>query len=300
MHKWLFLFLAGILLALPSYSQPPQLPYNSARLKTVVISEVAVSAVCMLGLHYLWYKKFPKSRFHLFNDNAEWMHMDKIGHATTAYNLSAIQYDLMQWAGVKRQTSAWVGGLTALGIQTIIEIFDGYSTHWGFSKGDMLANISGAALFIGQQLAWGEQRMNLRFSFHKTIYAGYHPRELGSNKWQRWLKDYNGQTYWLSLNPASFLSANTRFPSYLNVAIGYGADGMIGARSNPTKIGDREIPAFRRQSRWMLSLDADLKRINQHPGGPQTLLSVPGLLKLPAPALEFRRDSAVRFHPLYF
>lgn len=299
-RKGLFLVMAALILTLPAISQPAQLPYNPSRLKTVVLSEVAVSTICMIGLHYLWYKKFPRSRFHLFNDNAEWMHMDKIGHATTAYNLSGIQYDLMQWAGVKRQTAAWVGGLTALGIQTIIEIFDGYSTHWGFSKGDMLANISGAALFIGQQLAWGEQRMNLRFSFHKTLYATYHPRELGANKWQRWLKDYNGQTYWLSLNPASFLSANTRFPSYLNVAIGYGADGMIGARSNPTRIGDREIPAFRRQSRWLLSLDMDLKRLNSNPKGPQVFLSVPSLIKLPAPAIEFRKDSAIRFHPLYF
>ena len=95
----------------------------------------------MIGLHYLWYKKFPHSRFHLFNDNAEWLNMDKAGHATTAYNISALQYNTMRWCGINNNRSAWIGGLTALGFQTVIEIFDGFSQKWGFSTGDMLANI---------------------------------------------------------------------------------------------------------------------------------------------------------------
>ncbi|MFM2359833.1 MAG: hypothetical protein RLY16_1826 [Bacteroidota bacterium] len=293
----LALFLSGLTHQANAQNNNPS--YNSGRLKTVVITEAVVSTACMIGLHYLWYKKFPRSRFHLFNDNNEWRSMDKLGHATTAYNLSAIQYDMMRWSGVNKNTATWVGGLTALGLQTIIEIFDGFSSQWGFSKGDMLANISGAALFMGQQFAWGEQRASLRFSFHKTIYSKYHPNELGANKWQSWLKDYNGQTYWLSINPASFLSHNTSFPSYLNVAIGYGADGMIGARTNPIKVAGKEIPSFKRQSRWLLSLDADLKRFTQT-NRPQTLLSIPGVMKMPAPALELRRDSALKFHWLYY
>lgn len=273
---------------------------NESRFRTVIISEAAVSTLTMIGLHYLWYKKFPKSRFHLFNDNNEWLNMDKVGHATTAYNVSGIQYDVMRWSGVNNRNAAWIGGLTALGMQTIVEIFDGFSQKWGFSKGDMLANIAGSALFVGQQLGWGEQRMRLKFSFHKTIFSKYNPSELGSNKWQRWIKDYNGQTYWLSVNPSSFLSANTSFPSWLNVSLGYGADGMIGARTNPSKIGDKDIPEFKRYRQFYLSLDADLKRIDQNANGPQTLLSLPNILKIPAPALEFKKDSAVKFHLLYF
>ena len=284
--------------ALQAKAQPNTV--NQGRLNGVVISEAIIATAGTIALHYLWYKKFPKSRFHFFNDNAEWKYMDKIGHATTAYNFSAIQYDMMRWSGVDNKKAAWIGGLTALGLQTMIEIFDGYNSEWGFSKGDMLANISGCALFVAQQLAWGEQRARLKFSFHKTIYSKYNPAELGANKWQSWLKDYNGQTYWLSINPASFMKSNTSFPQWLNVNVGLGADGMIGARTNPSSIGNVAIPQFRRQYRFMFSVDADLKRIDNKNMDPHILLTVPNVMKIPAPALEFKKDSAVKFHWLYF
>ncbi len=34
------------------------------------------------------------------------------------------------------------------------------------------------------------------------------------------LKDYNGQTYWLSFNVASFLPTNSGFPYWLNMSLG--------------------------------------------------------------------------------
>ena len=210
--------------------------YNEQRFKSVIIIESAVTTVALIGLHYLWYKKFAHSRFHFFNDNSEWLNMDKAGHATTAYNISAIQYDAMRWCGLGNNHSIWIGGLTALGFQTIIEIFDGFSQKWGFSKGDMLANIIGTTLFMGQKFAWNKQLVRLKYSFHRTIFPQLNPDELGKNKWQRWLKDYNGQTYWLSINPSSFITGKTDFPKWLNVAIGYGAEGMIGASSNPIMI----------------------------------------------------------------
>ncbi|MBL0357107.1 MAG: DUF2279 domain-containing protein [Chitinophagaceae bacterium] len=278
----------------------PNTGVNHGRLNAVIITESIIATAGTIALHYLWYKKFPRSRFHLFNDNAEWLSMDKIGHATSAYNFSAIQYDMMRWSGVDNKKAAWVGGLTAIGLLTMIEIFDGFSSQWGFSKGDMLANITGSALFVAQQLAWGEQRARLKFSFHKTIYSKYNPAELGANKWQSWLKDYNGQTYWLSINPASFMKSNTSFPQWLNVNLGIGAGGMIGARTNPSKIGNITIPEFRRQHRYLFSIDADLRRIDNKNMDPHVLLSVPNSLKIPAPALEFKKDSAIKFHLLYF
>ena len=45
------------------------------------------------------------------------------------------------------------------------------------------------------------------------------------------LKDYNGQTYWLSANLKSFFPGSN-IPPWLNVAIGYGADGMFGGFEN--------------------------------------------------------------------
>ena len=171
--------------------------------------------------------------------------MDKVGHATTAYNVAAIQSDLMRWGGVKPGTAAVIGTLTGLGFLTMIEIMDGHSVKWGFSKGDMLANLAGSILFEGQQLMWGQQRISLKYSFHHTLFAKYYPQELGSNLAQQMLKDYNGQTYWLSVNVGTFLPGNSSFPKWLNLSAGYGAEGMIGAVTNPSEINGVKIPDFK-------------------------------------------------------
>lgn len=298
-----FLFILLLLVLRPGRCTAQLQPadnFNRGRFKTVIITESIIATAGTIALHYLWYKKFPKSRFHLFNDNAEWLSMDKIGHATTAYNMSAIQYDLMRWSGVNNRTAAWTGGLTALGLQTMIEIFDGFSSQWGFSKGDMLANVLGSALFVSQQLTWGEQRIRMKFSFHRTIYAKYNPKELGSDKWQSWLKDYNGQTYWLTINPSSFMSSNTSFPRWLNVSMGASADGMIGGRTNPSKIGNMEIPPFKRERKFLFAADVDLKRINPSATGPQVFLSLPNVIKVPTPTISFKKGHDPKFYWLYF
>jgi hypothetical protein len=284
-----------------TYAQP-NMPgeINHARLRGVVITETILVTAGMIGLHYLWYKTFPRSRFHLFNDNAEWRYMDKIGHAATGYNLSAVQYDMMRWSGLSNTNATIVAGLTALTLQTLVEIFDGHSKQWGFSKGDMLANILGTAFFAGQQFAWGEQRIRLKFSFHKTIYSKHNPAELGANKWQRWLKDYNGQTYWLSINPFAFLPQQSQFPKWLSFSFGYGADGMVGARTNPTHINGVSIPNYPRRSRYLFAIDADLKRISNPNTDPRILLTVPNILKVPSPALEFKKGAKAKYYWLYF
>src|ERR1700730_2571365 len=75
--------------------------FNKSRFNLVIINEAGLATLATIGLQYLWYKKFPHSRFHFFNDNKEWLGMDKLGHATTGYNISAVQYNLMRWCGIK-------------------------------------------------------------------------------------------------------------------------------------------------------------------------------------------------------
>ena len=279
---------------------PPSATYRQDRLRTVVITEVATGVAISAGLYFLWYRKHPRSRFHFFNDNGEWLQMDKAGHATTAYNIGVIQYDLMRWCGVDNNTSIAVGGLTALGYMSIIEIFDGFSSKWGFSKGDMLANIFGAALFAAQQKGWNQQRISMKWSFHMSPYAKYYPAELGSNFFSRMLKDYNGQTYWLSFNIASFLPSNTGFPYWLNASLGYGAEGMIGARSNPGSINGVAIPDFPRYRKFYFAPDANLYSIPTTSSFYNAAAYLTRFSKIPAPTLGWSKEKGLKFFPLYY
>ncbi len=278
----------------------PSDQYMPGRLRGVVITEIAGGILVSVGLYYLWYRKHPRTHFHFFNDNGEWLQVDKAGHLTTAYNIAAIQYDLMRWCGVKNDASVAIGSLTGLGYMSIIEILDGFSSKWGFSKGDMLANIVGTAIFAGQQKWWDGQRISFKFSYHATIYPQYQPAELGKNLVSRILKDYNGQTYWLSVNIKPFLSAKNDWPAWLNMSVGYGAEGMIGARKNPDSLNGRLIPAFPRYRQLYLAPDADLMRVSSTGYIFNAAAYLTRFVKFPAPAVEWNTLRQWKFHPVYF
>jgi hypothetical protein len=278
----------------------PSIKYNSSRGTGIIISESVLATAVTFGLNYLWYKKFPHSKFHLFNDDNEWLNMDKVGHATTAYNIATIQSDFFRWAGVKPAPAAAIGSLTALSFMTMIEILDGHSAKWGFSIGDMMANLSGCLLFQGQQWMWNQQRTSLKFSYHYTMFAKYYPQELGSNWSERIIKDYNGQTYWLSINIASFLPAKANFPNWLNASFGYGAEGMIGAVKNPSEINEQKIPDFKRYRQFYFSFDTDLYRIDDVSYFGKTLLKFNHIFKTVSPTLEWNNEEGVKWHWLYY
>jgi uncharacterized protein YfiM (DUF2279 family) len=283
----LFLSIIGI-----TFSQKDSL--NTKRLKTVVLGESIGYTATMTGLYTLWYKDEPGSSFHTFNDNKEWLQMDKIGHGVTSYYVGMAGYEVLKWSGVSRKKSIWYGGTLGLFFLTSVEVFDGYSSAWGFSWGDVAVNTAGSGLFIAQQLAWDEQRVLLKYSYHKSNYVEIRPDLLGENLAQNILKDYNGQTYWASANIASFLGEDTRFPKWLNLALGYGADGMVGAFDNSFN------PTIKRQRQYYLSLDIDLTRIKTKSKLANTFLGAFGFIKFPLPTVEFNQHGETKFHGVYF
>lgn len=272
---------------------------NRKRLTLVTATGATLYAGSMIGLYSLWYKDYPQSSFHFFNDNNEWLQMDKAGHVTTSYYIGVIGYSTLRWSGVPEKKATWYGGLTGLVYLTTVEVMDGFSEQWGFSPGDMAANTLGTALFISQQLAWHEQKFVLKYSFHGSPYAQYNPDQLGSTLPQRMLKDYNGQTYWISANISSLGLQHTRFPKWLNVAAGYGAEGMTGATSNPSEINGVPVPYSERYRQFYIAPDIDLSRIPVKSKTLKLILNTIGFIKIPLPTLEFYKNG-VKFHPLYF
>lgn len=255
----------------------------------------------MTGLYFAWYADYPQSDFHFFNDNAEWLQMDKMGHAAAAYNIGMVGYEAFRAAGLDERRSVWIGGTLGFAFLTTVEIFDGFSDGWGFSWGDMTANAVGTGLFIGQQFLWHEQRIALKYSFHTTKYAQYRPDLLGKNFFEQTIKDYNGITIWASCNFKSlFLNEKSKFPAWLNFAIGYGADGMTGSFENPAEYHGKPIPSFERNRRFLLSLDIDLTRIPVRNKFWKYTLKVLSFIKIPMPAIEYITSGKWTGHWLYF
>lgn len=141
---------------------------------------------------------------------------------------------------------------------TAVEVLDGYSQKWGASTGDVVANATGTALYVSQELLWKEQRIVPKFSFHTTSYAELRPELLGKSLNEQILKDYNGQTYWLSANIHSFAKAS-KIPKWFNFAVGYGANGMITGDNEVST--DLALPNLKRYRQFYFSFDADLTKI---------------------------------------
>jgi len=262
----------------------------------VILGESIASAGSLSGLYFLWYSDYPSSSFHWFNDNDEWLLMDKFGHLTTSYYVGKIGFDLLRWSHVDYNKSLLYGGGLGFAYLSIVEVMDGFSQGWGASWGDLGANAFGSALFISQQAAWKEQRILMKWSFHQTEYPMYRPQVLGENLIQEMLKDYNGQTYWLSANLQS-LMPNTlaMIPPWLNLALGYSGEGMIKSSSNPP-----EFDHIERYRQYYLSLDIDLTRIECKRPGLRTALQAFGFIKVPFPTLYLDSRGQFSVLPIYF
>ena len=260
---------------------------SPARRLATVVGGGGIIAGTLISLDRAWYSQYDRSRFHMFNDGGEWLQMDKVGHAFATYTVGAWGHGLMRWCGYPEKTSVWIGGSVGLAYLTAVECMDGTSEEWGFSTWDMTANIAGTGLFIGQQLAWKEQRITFKYSAHLTNYAPQRPVVLGEGFSERILKDYNGCTFWLSGNLHAF--GWKAMPAWLNMAAGYGADGMLNADANPGQ-----------HRQFYLAPDLDLTRIPTKSKLLRTVLFTLNCLKMPMPALELNGNGTVKAYALYF
>lgn len=273
---------------------------SAKRVKIVGISSAAFYGITMGGLYATWYSQYSTGKFHTFDDNGEWEGVDKVGHSLTAYQLSLYGREALWWTGMNNTKSTLYGAGYSMLYQTTIEVMDGFSEGWGFSWGDMAANTLGSGLYIAQQLTWKEQRFALKLSYSPSEYAQYRPNLLGSSWNERMLKDYNGQTYWLSGNIGSFLSSSSKFPKWINVAVGYGANGMIGGHDNPTEVDGVPVPEFERYRQFYFSMDVDFTRIPTRSKFLKTVFIALSWVKIPFPALEMNTKGEVIFNPLMF
>ncbi len=298
-----------------SFRDPIWTPSTSLTKKEKKNRQWIIGSVNVVGygsslviLSNTWYKNYPHSSFHTFNDDNEWLQVDKFGHAWTAYNTGRLSAAMWKWAGLNDEKATWIGGLSGTAYLTVIEFLDGHSSQWGWSWGDITANIFGSGLFISQQLGWHEQRIQYKFSFHRKNYGDPSLEQrsddlFGSSWYERMLKDYNAQTYWFSANLKSFFP-KSNLPSWLNVSLGYGADGMFGGFENTAKDANgniifdrRDIPRIRQ---FYLAPDIDFTKIKTKSKFLKTIFSGLNAFKCPAPALMIDSKGKFRMYAIYF
>ncbi|RMG23008.1 MAG: DUF2279 domain-containing protein [Bacteroidetes bacterium] len=277
-------------LHLSSFYQPSPTP-NKKRIGLVSGLALGTYSAGMLYLGTLWYAKEELGPFHFFNDAHEWKQMDKMGHALGGFHESRYMIDLYRWAGLPRGKRLLYAGLAGFLAQSSIEVFDGFAKKWGASVPDIGANFAGAALAVGNYWLWEESRIQLKMSYLPSPYLKNPDFQhlFGSNFAEGLAKDYNGQTYWLSVRVHSFLPEGrfkSFYPPWLNLAVGYGANGLEGGYHQDS----REVIQAREYRQFYVSFDIDLQQIPTRSAFLKTLFSAVNVIRLPLPALQMDRN----------
>lgn len=279
---------------------------NSKAKKLILASvQAGLWTGSLIALEKTWYSKYERSSFQTFNDWNECQQMDKFGHFYSAYQITEHTSNIWRWAGTDKKKSFIIGGISSLIFLNTIELMDAYSAKWGFSNSDLAGNLAGTGLYLSQAFAWDEQRIRLKFSYFPRQYGLLSSRSdqlFGSTLIEKALKDYNGQTYWASINLKSFFKVD-KLPPWLCLSIGYGADNMLGGFENKwiTESGvEVNHEDIKRNRKFLLSLDIDLSKVKSKNSVVRTIFSLVNTLKIPAPALAFNSQGRPRLYPIYF
>lgn len=300
----LILFILPISFLAYSQNDNDSVYTNKKKYNSAIVTQTVFTASTIIVLNEAWYKEHHTSQFRFFNDNAEWLQIDKIGHIFSTYHLTNYSSTLYKWCGLNSKKANLISGIYSYSFLLGIEILDGFSEKWGFSWGDILANSSGTALAIAQHQLGVENYFTLKFSFSESGYAPLRPNLLGKSYAEQILKDYNGQTYWLSLNPSSIFKIDKiYFPQWLNLALGYSGEGMIAARNSQiVEIQNNNTTYYlkaKHERQFLFSIDIDFRKIPVKNKYLKNFFGVINILKIPAPAIEFNKYGN-KLHILYF
>jgi len=270
---------------------------NNPRVIGASIGIGTVWAGSMTALWQLWYANSETGKIHSFDDSKNWLQMDKAGHFYTAYQINRLTTDLYDWSGISEKNAVWIGTGISLGYQTTLEVFDGFSNEWGFSWSDMTANTIGTFSYTAQQLIWKEQRIIPKFSYHPTEFNSIRPNILGETELQSILKDYNGQTYWLSFSIGSFFP-KSKIPEWACLSLGYSVNNkLVGDQSNYLDVATGNY--YQEERQFLLSLDIDFSKLPIKKPWLKSIVNQFNYLKIPFPAIMFK-NGKVFGEAIYF
>ena len=201
------------------------------RLSSMIGVMASANAVAYLYQRKVWYTQ-ETTVFHsleFIHDWNKYQQMDKFGHFTDAYFTSDLAGKIYRWSGFSGNTSVWLGALSGWIWMLEIEVSDAFMAEWGFSWGDMLSNTVGSGFYVLQQFNYDALGgIHPKFSWHKSEAW----EEMRYNKDpQALIEDYEGMTFWLTVNPHHYFPDNWKnsYPQWLaplGIAFGVSAKNI--------------------------------------------------------------------------
>jgi hypothetical protein len=152
-----------------------------------------------------------------FGAETQYGGIDKVGHAYSTYAGARLLVPLFERLGNDPAAAKRLAAWTTFGVFTAVEVMDGFSTQYAFSREDFVANAIGAALGYAEEIWPGlDAAIDFRFHYSQSPYAsGWDP-----------FGDYSGQRYYLVAKADAWPALRDNpLTRYLELSVGYGTRG---------------------------------------------------------------------------
>lgn len=192
-----------------------------------------------LGVSWYGYKKWWQDGFSggfreadegWFGQNSPYGGADKLGHMYTNYVGARLLSLLFEAVGNEREEAIRLGALATLGTMTAVEVVDGFSNRWRFSREDAAMNLLGAGLGV-----LVERKPEIRRIFDFRMQYKPSVNRDGERDFDPF-GDYSGQIYLFAVK-ARGIPALQPYPllHYLEFVAGYGAQGYRATHDVPNE-----------------------------------------------------------------
>lgn len=196
---------------------------GTVRFRTALATVGAVGAMYWYGKTKWWQDGFD-GEFKTVNEGwfgrgTEHGGQDKLGHFSSTYVgtrlLTPIYEALGNETGRAQTLAFWV----ATGALVGVEVLDGFSARWRFSKEDLIADIAGGLVGLAfERNPALDDLIDIRLQYRRSINADGTKAEFSP------FGDYNGQRYLLVFKGSGMPALRqNRIARYLELSVGYGA-----------------------------------------------------------------------------
>jgi hypothetical protein len=157
-----------------------------------------------------------------------------------------------------------------LAYQLYVEVEDGFHKDYGFSPGDAFSDVLGAVIPLAQETYPVLENVRLKWSYWPS---DKYRDALNQGQTKVFIDDYQGQIYWLCLDPHFFLGEDLKriVPDWMGLSFG------AAVRNLDEPGGGEKL--------FYLTLDYNLANIQTDSSFLRTLFTALDFLHFPAPGV---------------